>query len=340
MARRLQACLDTSALKAVVLVLFVMASLMTLYFIRLAGEIPLFSPRVDELRLIWKRPLWGYVYDLHFVVALLSTILAVESRRTTARLGWVALGLASVMQLAFGAVRASPLEGLGWAGIYLFYRRSGAIRIRHLVAATVVVLGVSSGIEYYRRTPLRLHPELVNPRLDMSPLATLWGHTGASFKNLQLTLRRDVPPLDMGTTTYDLPKTFDPALRERDLEISNSLGVHNSPTYLFTLWLDFGLFGVLVVPGIYGALTALAYRLFRERTNFVWLVVYIDFLLASILAFRTHRYLGNPLLFFGPVAVVVHMLAGRSGRYGGPPLPDDLGRAGGRGSGGRPAAAW
>ena len=313
MAARLRRFLDPSALKPLVLVLFAIASAVTVWFVRQAGEIPLFSPRVDQLRLIWKRPLWGYVYDLHFLVALLSAVLAVEARRTPARVGWIALGLASVVQLAFGAVRASPLTGLGWAAVYLFYRRSGAVRLRHLALAALVVLGVSSVIEYYRRAPLRAQPELANPRLDLGPAATLWGHTGASFKNLQLTLQRDVPPLDLGATTYDLPKTLVPSLRARDAELSYSLGVHNSPTYLFTLWLDFGIFGLVVVPGLYGALVGFSYRMFRQRTNLVWLLIYIDFLLATVLAFRTHRFLGNPLLFVLPFGLAIHLLAGRRG---------------------------
>ena len=39
----------------------------------------------------------------------------------------------------------------------------------------------------------------------------------------------------------------------------------------------------------------------------------IDFLLAVTLAFRTHRFLGNPLIWFGGVALLVQFFAGRGG---------------------------
>lgn len=314
LSTQLTVFLDGRPLKAITLVCYAVATMVTVYFVRLAGEIPLFSPRVDELRQVWKRPLWGYLYDLHMVVILVCAILVDLSRSRRGRLAWSALALTSVLQLAFGGVRSSPLTGIAWAAVYLFYRRSSAVRLRHLAAMAVIVLGVSSTIEYYRRTPLRLDPGLANPRLDLSPAATLWGHTAAGFKNLQLSLERDVPPLALGSTSYDLPKTFVPRWREQDEVLSNRYGVHNSATYLLTLWLDFGVFGLILMPGVYGAMTGLAYRRFRDSPNFVWLVVYIDFLLATVLAFRTHRFLGNSLLFFAVVAGFVHLFASRRGR--------------------------
>jgi hypothetical protein len=310
LASRLRASVRIEPLRAVTLVAFFLASATTVYFYRLAGEIPLFSPRVDELRQIWKLPLIGYVYDLHFVVALFGTILVDRSRTARERVLWGGLALASVVQLAFGAVRISPLTGIVWAAVYIFYRRAGRVRLRQLAVLALVVFGVSSLIEYYRRTPLRLNPELANPRLDLGLAATVWGHTGASFKNLQLSLEKHVPFLGMGATSYDVAKTLAPQLRTRDEEISYRYGVHNTTTYLIPLYFDFGWFGLLVMPGVYGALTALAYRQFRDRTGILWLIVYIDFLIAVVLAFRTHRFLGNSLIFFGAVGLLTQLVAG------------------------------
>jgi hypothetical protein len=180
LARRLRGSVRVEPLRAVTVVAFLLASATTLYFYRLVGEIPLLSPRVDELRQIWKRPLIGYVYDLHYVVALLGTILVDRSRTARERVLWGGLALASIVQLAFGAVRISPLTGIVWAAVYIFYRRAGRVRLRQLALLALVVFGVSSLIEYYRRTPLRLNPELANPRLDLGLAATVWGHTGTS----------------------------------------------------------------------------------------------------------------------------------------------------------------
>ena len=66
------------------------------------------------------------------------------------------------------------------------------------------------------------------------------------------------------------------------------------------------------MPLLYGAMVAFVYRKFRSRANIFWLIVYIDFLLAVVLAFRTHRFLGNNLIWFGGVAVLVQLLAGKS----------------------------
>jgi hypothetical protein len=260
---------------------------------------------------VWKRPLIGYVYDLHYVVALFGTILADRASATRERVFWGLLVTLSITQLAFGAVRLSPLTGVVWAAVYIFYRGAGRVRLRHLALLGLVVFGLSSMIEYYRRTPIRLNPDLANPRLDLSLTATVWGHTGASFKNLQLSLERHVPFLGMGVTSYDLAKTLDPSLRERDQQISYRYGVHNTTTYLIPLYMDFGFFGLLVMPGVYGAITAFVYRRFRERTGIFWLIVHIDFLLAVALAFRTHKFFGNTLLFFGAVALLTHVVAGQ-----------------------------
>ena len=313
LAARLRGAVQVAPLRVLTLVFFVLASATTLYFIQLVGEIPLFSPRVDELRQVWKRPLIGYIYDLHYVVALFGTILADRARIRRERVFWGLIVIASISQLAFGAVRLSPLTGVVWAAVYLFYRGVGRIRLRHLVFLGLVIFGVSSMIEYYRRTPIRLNPQLANPRLDLSLAATVWGHTGASFKNLQLSLEKHVPFLGMGVTSFDLAKTLDPGLRRRDEEISYRYGVHNTTTYLLPLYMDFGFFGLFVMPGVYGALTAFVYRRFRERAGVFWLIVYIDFLLAVVLAFRTHKFFGNTLLFFGVVGIVAQVLAGRDG---------------------------
>ena len=273
---------------------------------------------MDELRQVWKRPLIGYIYDLHYVVALFGTVLADRARIRRERVFWGLIVIASISQLAFGAVRLSPLTGVVWAAVYLFYRGVGRIRLRHLVFLGLVIFGVSSMIEYYRRTPIRLNPQLANPRLDLSLAATVWGHTGASFKNLQLSLGKHVPFLGMGATSFDLAKTLDPGLRRRDEEISYRYGVHNTTTYLLPLYMDFGLFGLFVMPGVYGALTAFVYRRFRERAGVFWLIVYVDFLLAVVLAFRTHKFFGNTLLFFGVVGIVAQVLAGRDGSEASP----------------------
>jgi hypothetical protein len=324
LAARLRGCVRTAPLRAFTVAAFLLASATTVYFYRLIGEIPLFSPRVDELRQVWKRPLVGYVYDLHYVVALFATILVDRSRTGRERALWAGLALASVVQLAFGAVRISPLTGIVWASVYIFYRRAGRVRLRQLALLAIVVFGVSSLIEYYRRTPLRLNPELANPRLDLGLAATLWGHTGASFKNLQLSLDKHVPFLSLGTTSFDVAKTFDPALRARDEEISYRYGVHNTTTYLLPLYMDFGWFGLLIMPGVYGAASAFVYRKFRDRTGLFWLIVYIDFLIAVVLAFRTHRFFGNSLIFFGAAGMLAQVLAGQREDEAEDPIADDL----------------
>ena len=109
----------------------------------------------------------------------------------------------------------------------------------------------------------------------------------------------------------DMPKTIDPASRRVDQQINALYGTHNTPTFLGFLYFDFGWGGLLIVPALYGALTALVYRRFRAGPRLFWLIVYIDFLLAVALAFRTHRFFGNNLLYFGLVALLVELVAGR-----------------------------
>lgn len=299
-------------LRWITVLLWAAATIMTVVQVSLVGEIPLFSPRIDELRQIFKLSLLGYVWDLHYAVALFGTMLAVHARTRAARMGWILLGLSSVIQLAFAGVRVSPMTALAWAGVYLFYRLP-KVRVRHLLTAALVAISVFTVIEQFRRNMYDSNPALVNPRLDLSASATAWAHTAASFKNLQYTLERGDPPLHMGLTSYDLPKTINPAARYVDDEISYVFGTHNTPTFLSFLFYDFGWGGMLIVPAIYGAMVAFVYRMFRRRTNIFWLVVYIDFLLAVALAFRTHRFLGNSLIWFGGVALLVLVLSGRGG---------------------------
>jgi hypothetical protein len=298
-------------LRAVTLGLFAAASLMTAYFVQRAGEIPLFSPRIDDLRLVFKLPLLGYVYDLHYAVALFATMIALRAHGWGQRAFWLVVAAASVLQLMFAGVRVSPLTAMAWAFIYMFYQGT-RVRMRHLVIAAVAVGVVFGVIEGYRRTMYVVNPALVNPRLDLGPAATVWAHTAASFKNLQFTLQRGASPLNMGLNSYDLPKTLDPSARVVDDQLSYMYGTHNTPTFLSILYFDFGLGGLVVMPLVYGALAAFVYRKFRSRANIFWLVVYIDFLLAVVLAFRTHRFLGNSLIWFGGLAVVVQLVAGQS----------------------------
>ncbi len=307
--RRLGGSLDWSRLALVTVALFAAASAMTAFQIARLGEIPLFSPRIDQLRTEFKLPLLGYVYDLHYAVALFGTMLAVR-RDGVRRWAWGAVVLASVLQLAFAGVRVSPMTALAWSGIYLLYWLP-RVKVRHMVAGLALALTVFTVIEQYRRTMYEYNPALVNPRLDLSAPATAWAHTAAGFKNVQYTLRRVHPPLHMGLTSYDLPKTVYPAARDVNDEISYIYGTHNTPTFLSFLYFDFGWAGLLIMPGVYGALTAFVYGAFRRRTNLFWLVVYIDFLLAAVLAFRTHRYLGNQLIWFGGVALAVYLVTAR-----------------------------
>lgn len=305
-------------LRALTLGMFVVASLMTAYFVQQAGEIPLFSPRIDTLRTEFKLPLLGYVYDLHYAVALFSAMLVIHSDSRLQKFLWAGLASASVFQLMFGGVRVSPMTALAWVMIFLFYRPT-RVKVRHMVAAAAVAVTVFVVIEDFRRTMYEVDPNLVNPRIDLSAPATAWAHTAASFKNLQFTLERGVSPLNMGLNSYDLPKTFAPSARVVDDQISYMYGTHNTPTFLSFLYFDFGLGGLLVMPLVYGAFVGFVYRRFRTRANLFWLIVYIDFLLAVVLAFRTHRFLGNALIWFTGVAVLSQLVAGRAAE----PFPGD-----------------
>lgn len=317
---RLEHGVEWSRFRALTLGMFVMASLMTAYFVWRLGEIPLFSPRIDTLRSEFKQPLLGYVYDLHYAVALFGAMLVVHSEGRAQKLFWGGVAALSVGQLMFGGVRVSPMTALAWIIVFLFYRPT-RVKVRHMVAAAVVAVTVFTVIEDFRRTMYEVNPSLVNPRIDLSAPATAWAHTAASFKNLQYTLERGVSPLNMGLNSYDLPKTFVPEARVVDDQISYMYGTHNTPTFLSFLYFDFGLGGLLVMPLVYGAMVGYVYRRFRTRATLFWLLVYIDFLLAVVLAFRTHRFLGNALIWFTGVAVVTQMIAGRRVE-GGPPDED------------------
>ena len=61
-------------------------------------------------------------------------------------------------------------------------------------------------------------------------------------------------------------------------------------------------------PACNGALVAIAYNRFLSKGNLFWLVVYIDFFLAVLLSFRTHRFLGNNLIFFAGTAYAIQLL--------------------------------
>ena len=302
--------------------LFAIATATTVYFIVRIGEVPLFSPRVNELRLDFKLPLWGYLYDLHFTVALFASMLAAWHRGKR-RMAWGFLAVVSTLLLMSGGVRVSPLTAMFWVVVFLTYR-PGRVRLRRVLVAAVTAVAVFGAIEQSRRAMIRIDPNLANPRLDLSAPATIWAHSAASFKNLQYTLER-VSPLYMGLTSYDLPKTLNPAARTVDDEFSYRYGTHNTPTFLAFLYFDFGWGGMLLIPALYGACAAFVYGRFRRRPSLFWTIVHIDFLLATVLAFRTHRYFGNSLIFFAGVALLSQWWA-RSGAQVlsafGTPAPD------------------
>lgn len=321
-SERVAASVDLGRLAWLTLGFFAVASVTTWYFVRVAGAIPLFSPLIAELRPVFKLPVIGYLWDLHVFVAVLGAVLLARSRSRAGTFFWTALILASLLQLAFGAARGAPMTAWMFAATTLFYVRPR----RGLVKDMLLTVGMAGvlffGIEHYRRGPYRLDPSIINQRLDLGTAATVWGHTGASFKNLQLLLVNDSPPLDLGINSYDLTRTLAPELRAREAELAGRFGVHNSATYLLTLYLDFGIFGLLVMPAVYGALTGLVYRQLRERATLFWLVVHVEVLLAVFLAFRTHRFVGNPLIFTVAVAALVWAAAGaRRGREGIEPRP-------------------
>lgn len=292
---------------AVVAVLtWAVATVVTVYFVRVAGEIPLLSLRIDELRRVFKLPKLGYLFDLHFVAALLGAMLAGRAPTRGRRMLWIALSLSSVAQLSFTGVRASPMTAVAWIAIYWLYR-ARTTRLAYLMVFGAVALAIFFGVESFRRNMYEFDPNLVNPRLDLSPGATIWGHSAAGFKNLQYTLESGVSPLYLGAASYDLPKTVAPSLRSVDEAVSYVYGTHNSPTFLSFIFFDFGPVGLIMLPGLYGALAAFVYRRFRAAAGVFWLVVHIDFLLAIALTFRTHRFLGNGLIWFALVAGLVHL---------------------------------
>lgn len=305
-ADELRRASSTSALPWVTLILFAVATLTTAYFVRVAGTIPILSPELHRLRLTFKLPLWGYLYDLHLPAALFSAILAYRARGAVLRSVWVAFCLSSLFMLMFGGVRVSAMTGLVWIGIYGVYTKPRLSR-RFAVFALTVAVTVAVSVEIARRRPYQENPGWRNTRIDSRPLATVWAHTGASYKNLQLLLQ-DRSPMHLGMTSYDLPKTLVPEGRAVDADISNRFGTHNTPTFLGLLYYDFGLAGLFVLPGLYGAIVAWVYGRFRRRPNLLWLLIYIDFFLAVLLSFRTHRFFGNALIFFGGVAFLIQVL--------------------------------
>lgn len=315
---------EAPALPWATLAVFAVATLTTWWFVRVAGGIPLFSPAVNTLRRTFQLPYLGYFYNLHILAATLCVALVMKSGSAAFRLFWFALAAASVVMLMFGGVRVAALAAIAWAGVYVAYAAS----LRRRRAATLLAvlgLAVFVVVEAARRREFQENPEIQNPRVDTGALATAWAHTGASFKNLQLTVEQDTP-LTMGLNSFDLLRTLIPETRDVGDELSHLYGTHNTPTFLGFLYFDFGLAGALLMPGLYGALVAVAYNRFLAKGNLFWLVVYIDFFLAVLLSFRTHRFLGNNLIFFAGAAYAIQLVL-------------ESRRAAGHGAVGRPVAA-
>lgn len=310
---RLRQVAQSPRLAPAALAVFAVATLTTVWFVRVAGTIPLFSPQVNTLRRSFQLPLLGYLYQLHIMAALLFAMLFLRDRGAFRRAAWLALAASSVVMLMFNGVRVSAMTALAWIAVYGAYARPRVSRRAALLVA-VAGLAVFVAVEAGRRRQFRDRPELRNPRVDTGAAATIWAHTGASFKNLQFTLAEIDSPLNMGLNSYDLPKTFFPETRRVDDQLY-VYGTHNTPTFLGFLYLDFGTAGLLFMPLAYGALVAFVYDRFRRRGNFLWLILYIDAFLAVALSFRTHRFLGNNLIFFAGAAIALHLyLTGRSPR--------------------------
>lgn len=310
---RLRQVAESPKLTPAALAVFAVATLATAWFVRVAGTIPLFSPEVNTLRRSFQLPLLGYLYQLHILAALLFAMLFLRERGVFRRTAWLTLTAASVVMLMFNGVRVSAMVALAWIAVYGAYARPRVSRRAAMIVAAAG-LTIFVAVEAGRRRQFRDRPELRNPRVDTSAAATIWAHTGASFKNLQFTLAEIDSPLNMGLSSYDLPKTFFPETRKVDDQLY-VYGTHNTPTFLGFLYLDFGLAGLVVMPLAYGALVAFVYDRFRRRANLFWLVLYIDAFLAVLLSFRTHRFLGNNLIFFGGAAVALHLyLTGRTRR--------------------------
>ena len=303
---RLRRLAELPGLAWATLAVYLVATLTTWWFVRVAGGIPLFSPAVNTLRQTFQLPFLGYLYNLHILAATLCLMLALRSKVLAWRAAWLILACSSVVMLMFGGVRVTALAALAWAGVYVAYAL--ALR-RRRTAALVAVLGlvIFVAVETARRREFQETPELQNPRVDTGALATAWAHTGASFKNLQLTVEQD-SPLTMGLNSFDMLRTLIPETRDVGVQLSHLYGTHNTPTFLGFLYFDFGLAGLLFMPGVYGALVAIAYNRFLRRGSLFWLVVYIDFFLAVLLSFRTHRFLGNNLIFFAGTAYAIQLL--------------------------------
>ena len=304
--KRLHDLAELPGLAWAAVAVYAVATLATWWLVRVAGEVPLFSPAVNTLRQTFQLPYVGYLYNLHILAATLCLMLAQRSKPLAWRAFWLILASSSVVMLMFGGVRVTALAALAWAGVYVAYALS---RRRRRTAALVAVLGLAIfvAVEAARRREFQETPELQNPRVDTGALATAWAHTGASFKNLQLTLDQHTP-LTMGLNSFDALRTLIPEARDVGDELSHLYGTHNTPTFLGFLYFDFGFAGVLFMPGIYGALAAFAYNRFMRNANLFWLVVHIDFFLAVLLSFRTHRFLGNNLIFFAGTAWAVQVL--------------------------------
>jgi len=306
--------------------LFAIASATTAFFIWRVGEIPLFSPRIHELRRVFKVPYLGYLFDLHLAATLFAAMLAIWSKSRLHKLLWASVASASVLLLMSMGVRTSPLTAVAWTLVFLGFR-PGRFKVRQVVVAVAIFVLVVGVVEQFRRSYYRVDPTRLNPRLDLSVAATIWGHSAASYKNLQLTLEQVTSPLYMGAASYDLPKTFNRDALRVDQEISVLYGTHNTPTFVGFLFFDFGWGGVLIFPGLYGAITALVYRRFRTDPRIFWLVVHLDFVLSTALVFRTSRFFANRLIFFAVVAFAVEMFVGRrrgtpsSQEAGPPPVP-------------------
>lgn len=313
LSARLRQVAKSPKLVPAALGVFAVATLTTLWFVRVSDGIPLFSPEVNTLRQSFQLPLLGYLYQLHILAALLFAMLFLRERGALRRTAWLVLAAASIVMLMVNGVRVSAMVALAWIAVYGAYARPRVSRRSALLVAAAG-LAIFVVVEASRRRQFQERPELRNPRVDTGVAATIWAHTGASFKNLQFTLAKIDSPLDMGLNSYDLPKTLFPETRR----VNDHLyvyGTHNTPTFLGFLYLDFGIAGALFMPLAYGALVAFVYDRFRRRANLLWLVLYIDAFLAVLLSFRTHRFLGNNLIFFGGAAVALHLyLTGRPPR--------------------------
>lgn len=304
---------DKTRLSVLIYLFFGLAFSTYVFFIIVAGGLPVLDPLPSLARMTFKLRYWGYLFSLFVPVIVLVTVRFVLFGNWRRNKVPSLIACLSILAMLSSGNRSDTLEAaiisvVSAILLLRFYQPRAKMEKRFVFMLIIIALALGFAFLYIQAVRLQGIGGVWNIQdriaLHNPYIANFFVYSGGdAVNNLQFAIESNLP-MRYGALLFRAPLRW---LGFAEVtEVQDIFDLWNTATFLYYYYLDFGYLGILIIPLVIGAIVSAIYLRLRDNPNPLMLIYYAIFVNAMIWSLVTERFFEVSTVYYLLVFTASH----------------------------------